>query len=73
MAHTKLYENAKAMEHKKEKMRQEAQKEAYDKEMEEVSFHPQIFTHPKTHQQRDPDARPEDYLIFKKMQRDMNI
>ena len=39
--------------------------EAEQKEMQEVSFHPTIYTNPKNRQVRDPEAKPEDYLLFK--------
>jgi len=42
-------------------------------EMKEVSFYPHIFTNPKRWQQRDPDAKPEDYLWYKMMVRNQNI
>lgn len=70
---SRLYYNALQMAEKKRKRQQDSREEAQQKEMEETSFKPQLITKPKTRHERLPNARPEDYLMYKMAERDRKL
>jgi hypothetical protein len=69
----RLYQHAKVIQENKNRLKAKLDKEREDKEMGEATFRPVVYTRPKHWQVRDPEARPEDYLLLKEMEKKQNL
>lgn len=70
---SRLYYNAIQMAEKKRKRQQDSREEQEHKEMEDASFQPQLVTNPRTRLERLPNARFEDYLLYRMAERDRKL
>jgi len=60
----RLHQQALVMRENKERLKQHYERERLEKEREEASFHPKIYTHPSKQKIRPSGMRPEDNLMM---------
>lgn len=72
-SNNRLYEYAKIREENKKLLKAKIEQERLDKEKQHTTFKPKIFTNPKMQQVRDPNARAEDYLLYRVQEKKYNL